>query len=516
MMNKHICIILLCFATLNGYSQSCNQHTDFSFGVIADCQCGSADCSSANKLQTAVDYFNLTDIQFLAHLGDFIQSSYDNYSVVKPIMDELNVPVKFALGNHEFDVPDSLKSSLTTLLEMPDYYYDFVIQDWRFIVIETTETGSYAQAVHPNVTVCGVAGITLTQLNWIEQKIIEAQQRKQKVVLFGHHPVDGFCNSDLFQQVLENYPNVVAYMNGHKHTGDYFQRNGIHYLTFKAMLVNTTSTYSQILVRENELEVRGFGNQPDQILSFDPIDYSYLIGSSCEDSISCTIGSVYDTNCNCIGGVDTCVVTTKVFLEGFYNSNTQEMHTLLKDKNLLPLQQPYNIAPWNYAGIERVTTIPDRAVDWILIMVRDTNANVIEQRAGFISQAGNIMNIDGTQGISLPNGLGNQISIHHRSHLAIVSASPYTGGVYDFTTASTQAQGTEQLKLASGKYLLYAGDYDSSGIINSADFNSWKIQAAKLNEYLPIDGDGNGIINAVDFNLWINNRSKIGEQIIRY
>ena len=64
--------------------------------------------------------------------------------------------------------------------------------------------------------------------------------------------------------------------------------------------------------------------------------------------------------------------------------------------------------------------------------------------------------------------------------------------------------------------MLHSGDYDATGIINSNDFNLWKVQSAALNQYLNIDGDGNGIINSLDFNLWQNNKSKVGQPSIRY
>ena len=72
------------------------------------------------------------------------------------------------------------------------------------------------------------------------------------------------------------------------------------------------------------------------------------------------------------------------------------------------------------------------------------------------------------------------------------------------------------MKNVNGRMCLYAGDYDATGIINSVDFNDWKVQGAVLNQYLPIDGDGNGIVNNKDYNLWIRNRSKVGEPSVRY
>ena len=239
-----------------------------------------------------------------------------------------------------------------------------------------------------------------------------------------------------------------------------------------------------------------------------------VVGYPCDDGNAFTVDDAYDADCKCTG--EFIGVNARVLFEGFYENANGKMHTKLKDKNLLPLAQPFNSVPWNYNGTETVTSIPSGVVDWILIATRNNNGSVIDQAAGFINQDGDLMGLDGLLGIPINNAIGNKISVHHRSHLAVLSAAPFDGNRYDFTTAVSQAVGVEQLKLNDGKYMLYGGDYDSSGIINNTDFNDWKIQSAKLNEYLPIDGDGNGIINASDYNLWINNRSKIGEEVIRY
>lgn len=212
----------------------------------------------------------------------------------------------------------------------------------------------------------------------------------------------------------------------------------------------------------------------------------------------------------------TCVVNAKIWLEGFYDETNNNMHTKLKNNNLLPLTQPFNTAPWNYEGTENVTTLPENTVDWILVMRRNSMGDILEQAAGFVNQLGQLMNLDGSLGIPLSIQPGDYISIHHRSHLDIISSTPYDGEFYNFTTSVNQAQGGEQLKLIDGKYMLYAGDFDGKGIINSDDFNNWKVQSAAINQYIPIDGDGNGIVNVMDFNLWIINRSKVGHPSIRY
>ena len=192
------------------------------------------------------------------------------------------------------------------------------------------------------------------------------------------------------------------------------------------------------------------------------------------------------------------------------------MTTQFQTQNLLPIQQPFQTAPWQYTGTESTATPPPEAIDWVLIMTRDAAGTILHQAAGFISATGELLNTDGTLGIPIKDALNNYISIHPRGHLAVLSAQPYTGELYDFTISDTTVKGLGQLKQIADKYLLHAGDYDASGIINSTDFNNWKVQGAVINQYLPIDGDGNGIVNNKDYNLWIQNRSKVGAPSIRY
>ncbi|MEZ5196864.1 MAG: hypothetical protein R2764_10800 [Bacteroidales bacterium] len=43
------------------------------------------------------------------------------------------------------------------------------------------------------------------------------------------------------------------------------------------------------------------------------------------------------------------------------------MDTDLAEQGLIPLQQPFNIEPWNYEGDETVASIPSDIVDWVLL-----------------------------------------------------------------------------------------------------------------------------------------------------
>ncbi len=148
----------------------------------------------------------------------------------------------------------------------------------------------------------------------------------------------------------------------------------------------------------------------------------------------------------------------KVYLEGPYNSSAGEMNTDLNTLGLIPLSQPYNVAPWNYTGTETVTAIPNsNVVDWVLIEIREaSNANSanpntkLKTRAGFLLKNGDVADLDGLtpltfEDLELDNAKEQYVVVYHRNHLAVMSADPLTlsGGElhYDFTLGTIFARG---------------------------------------------------------------------------
>jgi len=98
---------------------------------------------------------------------------------------------------------------------------------------------------------------------------------------------------------------------------------------------------------------------------------------------------------------DSTSVKLTIFLEGPFYSG--KMKTELSKAGLLPLNQPFNIQPWNYQGDEAVDSIPDpNIVDWVLVDIRSadsagaaTQSTIIARKAGFLMNNGLINDIDG-------------------------------------------------------------------------------------------------------------------------
>ena len=204
----------------------------------------------------------------------------------------------------------------------------------------------------------------------------------------------------------------------------------------------------------------------------------------------------------------------KIFLEGCYQNGI--MTTNLDYQKSLPFSQPYIGAPWNYPGKEKVTSVPENVVDWVLVELRksiDVSSEVAKQ-AAFINSTGKIVDLSGENNITFSNvSDGNYfVVIIQRNHLAVMSANPVTltnGNIsYDFTTDENKAYGTNALvDLGDGVYGMYGGDSDSNGIIDDADVNDVGNNLFKFNYLLP-DLDLNNRVNVIDYKLPRKNLGK--------
>jgi hypothetical protein len=93
-----------------------------------------------------------------------------------------------------------------------------------------------------------------------------------------------------------------------------------------------------------------------------------------------------------------------------------------------------------------------------------------------------------------------------QSLTAAVPSSPY-----DFTTAQTQAFGTNPMKaLSDGRFAMIAGDVNQSNIVTAADAN---LIVGQLNTtgYGLRDANLSGIITAADANMAIGNLNRVSQ-----
>ncbi len=272
----------------------------FSFGAIADvqyCDCDSASTrfyrSSPTKLAACVEAFNQEELEFVVHLGDLIDRRFASYSEILPVLNELRAPIRHTLGNHDYGVKPAYKERVKATLGLEEGYYNFAVQGFRFVVLDGNEMSTYAnlrdsekfaeskamlaslkEEKAPNASSFN-GGIGAQQMEWLGQVLREASEANERVILFCHFPVypetrDDLWNKDEVIRLLESFGNVVAYINGHNHAGNYAEKNGIDYLTVHGMVETPDeNAYAIIDVYSDRLEVRGTGREPDRTLNSD-------------------------------------------------------------------------------------------------------------------------------------------------------------------------------------------------------------------------------------------------------
>jgi hypothetical protein len=105
--------------------------------------------------------------------------------------------------------------------------------------------------------------------------------------------------------------------------------------------------------------------------------------------------------------------------------------------------------------------------------------------------------------------------IKHRNTLETWSANPISmssDSLYDFTTAATQAYGSNMIQVGNGVYALYTGDLNQDGFIDAFDYPA--LDADTFNGlaslYVATDLNGDGFVDSFDFPVFdVNSQSNV-------
>ena len=216
-----------------------------------------------------------------------------------------------------------------------------------------------------------------------------------------------------------------------------------------------------------------------------------------------------------------------VFLEGPYENGA--MKTDLNPE-LIPLEQPYDISPWNYSGSEEVDTLENESVvDWLLVELRETlytadsagSSQAVVRQAAFLLNTGQVVSYDRAGPLYFDLEITDNlfVALYHRNHLPIMSAIPlplvdqvYT---YDFTDDVNHAFGGENgmVQLAPTIWGKIAGDANADGEVNNPDKDDHWLIDNGTSGYLGSDFNMDGQVNDLDIQFkWEPNTGK-GTQV---
>jgi manganese-dependent ADP-ribose/CDP-alcohol diphosphatase len=292
-MKKNILFLALLLAVV-----SCAEKKDtfFKIGIISDCQYCDCDVKwdryykkAPQRLEEAIAILNTDSLDYTIHLGDFIDKDFESLYRILPIWKKLKSPSYHVLGNHDFEVKDSLKEEVIKQLNLKKRYYSFVKEDWRFIVLDGNDLSFHGALTRTKKEQTDSlfnllknkeipylkkwnGALSSDQLTWVKGELDAAIKNNQKVGFYCHFPIfpidqHNIWNREQFLSLIKPYENVKIFFNGHNHAGAYQIENNVHYVTFKGMVdTKNTSAFAKVQFQKDTVSIEGFYREPTRKL----------------------------------------------------------------------------------------------------------------------------------------------------------------------------------------------------------------------------------------------------------
>lgn len=183
-------------------------------------------------------------------------------------------------------------------------------------------------------------------------------------------------------------------------------------------------------------------------------------------------GPVTTTTC---GQEPTEPASLKVFLGGPYDTTTGIMSSALNDANVIPLSEPYTATGYQFTNGAGSTisssvlnaTGSNAIVDWVIVELRDQNNNlsIVSSRPALLQADGEVVGLNGTSPIFESFSAGTYyVVVHHRNHLAVMTANPVNiSNPVDLTNSTLW--GTNAAKVINGVKVLWPGDVNNDNLV---------------------------------------------------
>ena len=294
-------IFALIFVTMPESDRNAGSQTQkplFSFGVIADVQY--CDCEpkgsryyriSPLKLREAMHSFKDDSVEFLVNLGDLIERDYYSFKPVLDIIDSSGIKTWHLTGNHDYSVDSRFIKKLPIPMPSKEGYYSFIHKSFRFIALNGNEistygTGNKAMKAEAGKYLSSLRGsgkinamdwngaMSRKQLGWLNGQLEAAAAKGEKVFILCHFPVypenvHNLLNSDEVLEILNKYDNIIAWINGHNHSGNYGNNNLIHFITMRGMVeTEEKNSFATVDIYKNKIWITGYGSEKSQILAY--------------------------------------------------------------------------------------------------------------------------------------------------------------------------------------------------------------------------------------------------------
>lgn len=271
----------------------CKNRKPIRFGIITDLHYSQRTPygtrffpQTMEKLKTALEVFNKSNLDFLIELGDFKdqdstpirETTLAYLSEIEKTYQSFKGPVYHVLGNHDVDSiskEDFLQHTSNHGDADKKTYYSFVSDGIKFIVLDANYNKDGSPYDSGNFT-WTEAYINKEQIEWLRK---ELESKDKPIIVFVHQLLDSFSdihksvcvnNAEEIVSLLEENGNVLAVFQGHHHAGHYSYRNNIHYWTMKGMIEGSLPENNSYAIVEidmkNNIHIEGYYNCENRVL----------------------------------------------------------------------------------------------------------------------------------------------------------------------------------------------------------------------------------------------------------
>ena len=264
------------------------------FGLIADLHAHDTDSPLEGKWMTHTERrlaaftaaMNAWDPDFVIELGDFVNGWVvlgadpgdparipEILAWADGLYAAFDGPRYHVIGNH--DVYNLDKDQYRSILGIESTYYSFDVGAYHFVVLDVQFAEDGSDLAH---TYTGVAGyLPEAELDWLRDDLAATDR---PTVVFVHQMLDAYieawgralvANQPKIQAVFAEDGDVIAVFQGHDHDNAHNVIDGIHYVTFEALVdQGTPSSWARITLDPSTrtIVIVGEGDQADYVLGY--------------------------------------------------------------------------------------------------------------------------------------------------------------------------------------------------------------------------------------------------------
>lgn len=297
-----------------------SERVQASLGVLADVQYGDKPNLTVDhrvryyrdakfKLTHALQYFleahKTCPLRGVLHLGDIVDANWceertlGDFEAILRELEELgdSIPQWHVIGNHCLDVGRPyLTQRLFGGQHSLAYYEAQLSEEWRLCVLDTTEVGvdgaTSAHRAHARQWQSqnwrrpeGQHWNSMPgdeQMEWLRGRILASRAEGKHMVVAGHHPVNVLAadashvaweHERLCSLFEENCDVVKAYFAGHWHCGGYVYANGVHHVTWVAVVEAWDNAFAVVDFYSDRISIKGHGAMFDAELPIRSFTY---------------------------------------------------------------------------------------------------------------------------------------------------------------------------------------------------------------------------------------------------